>query len=105
MTRGLITSRGDKARSVRRGFLLGLFLTATACNLAFDRDSQEDNSSQVAPEPVAECVAYESALSGCHHHQMTIANQPSLIPHTVVEREHIRAVCNENMQRLRVACR
>jgi hypothetical protein len=58
-----------------------------------------------APEPVEECKQYEVAVNRCLHRNIDFASQPSLLPATAVDRERIRAVCSENLQRIQKACR
>ena len=57
-----------------------------------------------APEPVEECLQYEATLNACHHRNLSIANQPTLLRKSDEERDRIKQLCSENLQRIRTAC-
>jgi hypothetical protein len=58
------------------------------------------------PEPVEECQQYEALRTSCLHRDAGwFAEQPALIPKDKADRERIRNVCSENLDRLRRACR
>jgi hypothetical protein len=57
------------------------------------------------PEPVEECLQYEAAVRSCFHRDAAIASQAALLPATAADRQRIRAVCSENLQRIQKACR
>jgi hypothetical protein len=58
------------------------------------------------PEPVEECQQYEALRTSCLHRDAGgFAEQPALIPKDKADRERIRQVCSENLERLKRACR
>jgi hypothetical protein len=57
------------------------------------------------PEPVEECRLYEAAVKNCFHRDISIASQASLLPATDADRERVRAMCSNNLQRIQKACR
>jgi hypothetical protein len=57
------------------------------------------------PQPVEDCVAYETAVARCFHQATAIATQPALIASNEADRERISAVCRENLARIERACR
>jgi hypothetical protein len=60
----------------------------------------------VDPEPVAECIQYESAISACFHRPPSgFARQASLIPKTKNDLARIREECRANLDRAKSACR
>jgi hypothetical protein len=80
----------------------GGLLLALMCALLGGCGSKGERS--VAREPVEECKQYEALLASCLHRPMEFAKQESLIPKTHADRERIKQVCSENLQRLKSAC-
>ena len=64
-----------------------------------------DKTGSAASEPVAECRQYESALGACFHRRVSVANHPSLRVANNDDRARVRALCLENLQRIKTACR
>jgi hypothetical protein len=60
---------------------------------------------RIKPEPVAECQAYEAALTACFHRPSQFSRQASLLPETRSQRKRIAQLCSDNLKRLRTACR
>jgi hypothetical protein len=57
------------------------------------------------PEVVEECEQYETAVKSCFHRDIAIASRDVLLPATPAERERIRGMCRENLERIQRACR
>ncbi len=51
-----------------------------------------------------ECQQYESALDACFHRASGFTSQPSLIPSSDADRERIRQICLDNLQRIQASC-
>jgi len=64
-----------------------------------------DKPASAAAEPVAECRQYESALGACFHRRVSVANHASLQVANNDDRARVRALCLENLQRIKTACR
>jgi hypothetical protein len=62
-------------------------------------------NANVKPEPVRECSQYEAALDACFHRDSGFASQPSVLPKDDADRERIRSLCIENLERLPAACK
>jgi hypothetical protein len=58
-----------------------------------------------ALEPIAECKAYEDELRTCFHRETSFASQPDLLAKTDADRARVRALCADNIGRLKKACR
>jgi hypothetical protein len=87
------------ARVVRRFWAtLLLIIFPSGCGARGTTDSG-------APEPVPECLQYESALGTCFHRDVGFALQPGLLAQTDADRRRIGAMCTQNLKRLRAACR
>jgi hypothetical protein len=65
---------------------------------------KNENPDAVPPEPVEECKQYEALIASCFHRETAFASHESLIPKTKSDRERIRQLCSENLQRLTTAC-
>jgi hypothetical protein len=83
-----------------RGKFAQLFV-ATLLMACGSKASPTDDSAR----PVDTCLEYETAIDTCLHRDAAIAHQPSLLAKTDAERGRIRAVCAENLRRLKTACR
>jgi hypothetical protein len=57
------------------------------------------------PEPVAQCLEYQSALESCFHRTSAVASQTALLAQNDDDRARIGAMCSENLSRLRTSCR
>jgi len=89
---------------------LGLTLLLAALLSAACRGGNGSDADAVAPAsptPIAECQAYENALSTCIHRPVGVgfSTQASLLPHSEGERARIASMCTENLHRLAGACR
>lgn len=91
------------SQRTRRLWLLSATSYAFAFALLSACGSHKSTSDK--PEPVPECVEYERLLTTCYHRNVPFANQPILIPKTDSERDRVKALCSENIQRLMTACR
>ena len=67
--------------------------------------ASSEGSGGVPIEPVAECREYEDALKTCFQRDTGFASQPDLLPKTDADRVRLGALCAENLQRLKRACR
>jgi hypothetical protein len=61
-------------------------------------------SSSSKGKPIAECVEYQGALEKCFQRPAGLAQQEALVPKTDADRERLRDVCKQNLERLRTAC-
>jgi hypothetical protein len=57
------------------------------------------------PEPVRECVEYESMVARCMGIQAPISSQPEALAKTDGQREQVKKVCSMNLERLKSNCR
>jgi hypothetical protein len=87
-------------RGIRISGLAALLLVVAAVSPACARGDARQ-------EPVVEeCQQYEALRTSCLHRDAGgFAEQPALIPKDEKDRERIRKVCSENLDRLRRACR
>jgi hypothetical protein len=81
----------------------GLFVAALACACHSGASSASGDGAN--PAPVEECKTYEAAVNACFHRNLSIAHQTSLLPKSEDDRRRIAALCTENLQRIRTACR
>lgn len=82
-------------------FALLLFLvTASACRGC----TLHHGETSSVPEPVPECEQYEATLNACHHRNLSIASDPSLLPKSDEDRARIKQFCSDNLARMRRAC-
>jgi hypothetical protein len=102
----------SRARHPRKGNARWLIAAALTCGgrilgaaVLLPAIGCSGKSDRVPSEPVPECVEYEKTVASCFHRPLAIANQPSLIPKTRGEREQIRALCTQNLNRIQSACR
>lgn len=95
----VFVSRAVAAPSPRLAMLAGA-IAALALTVACG-----GKKSAPTPEPVAECVQYETKLNVCLHRDARIASQDTLLPKSDEERARIRALCSESLKRIEVACR
>jgi hypothetical protein len=56
-------------------------------------------------EPVAECTQYESTFTSCFHRPLDPATHESFVPKSSADRDRLRQLCGENLQRLQASCR
>ena len=75
-----------------------LAVLALACGCGGKRPSSD-------AEPVAECAQFETAMNACFGRHSSVARTPALLPKSDADRERIRAMCSENLERIRIACR
>lgn len=61
--------------------------------------------SQDPPQPIAECVQYQAALSKClgHTYSLPVAAPP--VGKSDAEQERTRTLCATNLKRIAAACR
>jgi|CZKU01.1.fsa_nt_gi hypothetical protein len=57
------------------------------------------------PKPVAECEAYEAALTRCTGVHTPFASQPEAMASSEVQRTQLKELCLQNMVELKQACR
>jgi hypothetical protein len=50
-------------------------------------------------------VRYERALGACFHREVSVAQQPGLLPASDADRARTEALCTENLHRIQLACR
>jgi hypothetical protein len=59
----------------------------------------------VEPQPIAECVAYEKALSRCTGRDASVAGPALKGVTSEADRAYLRDLCALNLQRLNSSCR
>lgn len=57
------------------------------------------------PEPVEECLRFESALNTCFHRDFAVASQEAYLPKSKADRARLQSLCADNLKRLTQTCR
>ena len=79
----------------REAAILAVLVGLGACQLAGPGE----------PQPVPECQAYERELASCTGTTLPVATQPAVMASSEADRTRLKAMCSDNLARLKRACR